>query len=628
MIPRGMTQAHVLKAIKEADQRGVPLGRSLRKFALIHEGKMYPPKHVLARAAFFATGRELHPSDFDGGRETNEFLKRLGFEIRRVGKDRPSNATAPAAQPPQMKELLSEAHDQRCSECKDRIHEMLRVLYGQAKVVRAECKLALPHKLEDYSSQDSQKPYVNKLHRVFQALANHRGFRKFARGGSSLSADIFVDPPGFMVELDESQHFTLPRAIALENYPEDLDLGFDAAEWLRLSRQMARHDPNPEYRDEQRAWYDTLRDFAFLLSDGVHLPTVRIRMGSYPWCKLDPDNPQDVLEFRRRVGHLPATPAEAGEKKSFPSTGVTDRNHLVQYLRHVEWYLQEVRLLYLLWITEDGFKPPSESVGGLGAGGDFTVVCSPKGRAFTLSPCGPGAVYCGGGHGTVKMPPDCYPRNQALQERTRSTQQNLSSEMKKVRCSLLELVNAGNLQDCWGYLQDFYWIKLGIHEFAFDLSFLNPSPPDSVRGILLKSMQNGVDLRLDHCSRDLPVQDLKEFIRHRLTWNRYACCAFDSGPIAIGRNGFVRFSEFARHRALFEAPLLASEPELREWAKGVLKEHYDILLSYDEPPIAEAHHFDVWRQRRTEIRRKLAEVEEKLQRYRSLLPKEGNGRSC
>jgi hypothetical protein len=38
--------------------------------------------------------------------------------------------------------------------------------------------------------------------------------------------DFFVPNPGFIVEFDESQHFTKPRRIALQNYPEKIELGF------------------------------------------------------------------------------------------------------------------------------------------------------------------------------------------------------------------------------------------------------------------------------------------------------------------------------------------------------------------------------------------------------------------
>ena len=63
-----------------------------------------------------------------------------------------------------------------------------------------------------------------------------------------------------------------------------------------MSRSTPRDD-DPPYRDEQRAWYDTLRDF--LPSVLGLLPTVRLAVSEYPWCKLNPNSTEDVEKFRQ-----------------------------------------------------------------------------------------------------------------------------------------------------------------------------------------------------------------------------------------------------------------------------------------------------------------------------------------
>ena len=76
---------HVLKALAHIDKRGVPPHRESTEYDLMHEGVDYPPKYVLALASKYATGYELHPGDHNGGKQTNDPLKRLGFEIRGNG---------------------------------------------------------------------------------------------------------------------------------------------------------------------------------------------------------------------------------------------------------------------------------------------------------------------------------------------------------------------------------------------------------------------------------------------------------------------------------------------------------------------------------------------------------------
>ena len=97
----------------------------------------------------------------------------------------------------------------------------------------------------------------------------------------------------FIVEFDESQHFTEPRKIALENYPIELELGFDRKKWIKLCEEIKAKDDDPPLRDEQRTWYDTLRDFLPAIK-GLK-PTIRLFAKDYQWCDLDANNPSDVI---------------------------------------------------------------------------------------------------------------------------------------------------------------------------------------------------------------------------------------------------------------------------------------------------------------------------------------------
>lgn len=187
-------------------------------------------------------------------------------------------------------------HNERCKECKKRIFELLTKIYGE---VREGYNLNLPAHLEGYRRY---KVYGD-LKRIYVALQNHRGYKQFisVRVKKLPNGDHFVINPGFIVELDESQHFTKPRQITLENYPTHIKCGFDKKKWIRLCERLDRHDNDPDpWRDETRAWYETLRDFApHILSID---PTVRLYIRDYVWCSLDPENKEDLDKFKKILG--------------------------------------------------------------------------------------------------------------------------------------------------------------------------------------------------------------------------------------------------------------------------------------------------------------------------------------
>ena len=83
-IPKGLTRKHVLVAIGAIDA-GTDHGFGpATKYALLHEGKTYPPKAVVGLAANKAFSLELEPGDFSAGESSNQansVLRKLGFEI-------------------------------------------------------------------------------------------------------------------------------------------------------------------------------------------------------------------------------------------------------------------------------------------------------------------------------------------------------------------------------------------------------------------------------------------------------------------------------------------------------------------------------------------------------------------
>lgn len=86
MVNKQVNKQDILEALTFIDKNGVPSNRRATKYNLYHNNKPYPPKYVLSIATKIATGKELEPSQFNGGDETNNFLMTLGFTIREGGK--------------------------------------------------------------------------------------------------------------------------------------------------------------------------------------------------------------------------------------------------------------------------------------------------------------------------------------------------------------------------------------------------------------------------------------------------------------------------------------------------------------------------------------------------------------
>jgi hypothetical protein len=149
--------------------------------------------------------------------------------------------------------------------------------------------------LEDYAST----AVGNLLEQIRSALGDFRGRRDFIKSAQMPPCDYFISDPPFIVEFDESQHFTRPRLVTLSLYPADLEFGFSVAHWQNLCREIDAKDDEPFDRDERRAWYDTLRDLVPMVHD--FKPTVRLNAGEFAWCSLDAHSPRDMETFRTLI---------------------------------------------------------------------------------------------------------------------------------------------------------------------------------------------------------------------------------------------------------------------------------------------------------------------------------------
>ena len=124
------------------------------------------------------------------------------------------------------------------------------------------------------------------LGRIFAVLTNHRGHTGFATAGRRLVCDIVIPSQQLIIEYDERQHFTAPRAVALRLYPKDTAICFDRAEWIAHCNAIAATDNDPPYRDEQRAFYDSVRD---ILASANGYRVARLKHGALDWQICDAD---------------------------------------------------------------------------------------------------------------------------------------------------------------------------------------------------------------------------------------------------------------------------------------------------------------------------------------------------
>ena len=170
---------------------------------------------------------------------------------------------------------------------------MLREIYGTIKI---EHKFNMSAKIDDYNNLKCYK----QLLKIYKSLIKFRGYDDFVKAKNLSPCDTYIVDHDFIVELDENQHFSKARLISLKNYPNTLKTAFSINKWIQYCQKINASDPQPIYRDEQRAWYDTLRDFLPLI-DGGFSPTMRIIIADYEWCSLNPKKLKDIDKFKSLI---------------------------------------------------------------------------------------------------------------------------------------------------------------------------------------------------------------------------------------------------------------------------------------------------------------------------------------
>jgi len=190
------------------------------------------------------------------------------------------------------------SHNERCKECKVRVRQLLEKIYGP---VITNHRISLGTRPEQFH----EHPRYSDLNNIYSALQHYRGFNEFVRA-SYVDVDFFLPEQKVIVEFDESQHFTEPRKVTLSHYPSDINLGFPLDIWMKHCDEIRAYDNDPPFRDEQRAWYDTMRDFIPEIKG--FRPTVRMFAKDMAWCSLDPEKPEDIEIFKKMLQNSPVSP--------------------------------------------------------------------------------------------------------------------------------------------------------------------------------------------------------------------------------------------------------------------------------------------------------------------------------
>jgi len=286
---------HLLRACQLYDEgKDRPSHPAQNTFLLVNQ-RRYPAKYIRGLGYQVATSQRLNPStDYSGGWETVRYFNRLGFDIE-------YNGTLYLGEQTLKKENFNRGDRQKRPEPitagriqkdpqKDALRKLLEIQFG--KVIR-EAKfewLVVPH----------QGKMDTRLATIARELASYRGHVNFYSPGQSLSVDYFIPSKKLIIEYDERQHFTIPRAVTLRHYPSDLRFGFDKSLWIYTCESIRAVDQSPYDRDETRAFYDSLRDIVATING---FTVIRIKEKDQDWTspKASGQLTEIITEFAPQI---------------------------------------------------------------------------------------------------------------------------------------------------------------------------------------------------------------------------------------------------------------------------------------------------------------------------------------
>ena len=265
-------EAHVKDACSRYDSGDRQPKVAAKNTFLLLGSKRYPAKFIRGLAYEIATGHKLGSGDYSGGAETVRFFTALGFSVEynrevrveinpKVGRKLEVIITDTAT-----KGKKSSSRTKKSIFLQKRLEQRFGCVMTEAKFDW----LVVP----DYSSKD------DVFKDIYDNLKEMRNYSGFSNPGYKLACDFFIPSKNLIIEYDERQHLTEQRAKSLAHYPPNLNRGFDKDKWREACENIKATDNDPPYRDEQRAFYDSVRD---ILAARNGIPLIRIKHGDYDW---------------------------------------------------------------------------------------------------------------------------------------------------------------------------------------------------------------------------------------------------------------------------------------------------------------------------------------------------------
>lgn len=252
MIPEHIEIMHIIQSINEIKDYGVPDFRGSKKYLVEYQNHYYPPEYLVSLANKYASGEILDISGVRGRDECMVYLSNLGFKIvdlcsldvKILGFLNKQNIVS-----------LTKIHSsENCPKCKNIIKGILEHIYGTIQVDHCTNLSTRP---DDFKNTE----YYEALKNIYELLQDYRSVINFVKETKLPACDFYVTNQGKILEFDESHHFNQLRALTLRNYPEDVKLDYDKMKWLRLCEKKIEKGNELNNGDEQRAWFDTLKDF-------------------------------------------------------------------------------------------------------------------------------------------------------------------------------------------------------------------------------------------------------------------------------------------------------------------------------------------------------------------------------
>jgi hypothetical protein len=271
------------------------------------------------------------------------------------------------------------------------------------------------------------------------------------------------------------------------------------------------------------------------------------------------------------------------------------------FWKNYELDLAEIKVSYLNWAIGYAREPPKQyrHLFLWPEQSEYCIVNSRFGRAFSISPFGPGV------RGVPRVFKKPIPRG--LDEIDLALMKRLSTNTNLIREALRECLSKNDIRQARHILLNFYWLKLGPHELLFDhIQFdLGGDSSDTgnwmkgrwgldesekwttltgIRNRVVNVIRFGEFLQSDyvkHLNKALlgfNTGTRSTFLSSGVSWNRYGLCAFDCGPVFWSRRGFVHFRQVKKRMNELGWPFKSS-------ARKLLKPLYHIALDYRSPPI-------------------------------------------